>query len=285
MPAVEGSLKGRTALVTGANTGIGLVSARELARAGARVWIACRNQGKAEAAMQEIRRAVPDADLQFLALDLGNLGKVREAAQTFLDSAEPLHLLINNAGLAGSRGQTDDGFELAFGTNHLGPYLLTRLLLERIQASGNARIVFVASRSHYACKAIEWTEQTQTTKTVPGLREYSVSKLANVLTAKSLAKRLAGTDVTTYSLHPGVVASDVWRKVPQPFRWIMRQFMITNDQGALTTLHCATASSVAGETGLYYDKCAVKKPSRPARDEALAEELWQRSAAWVGLPG
>lgn len=284
MPGVQGSLKGRTALVTGANTGIGLVTARELARAGARVWIACRNQGKAEAAMQEIRQAVPAADLQFLALDLGNLAKVRQAAQTFLDSGEPLHMLVNNAGLAGSRGQTDDGFELAFGTNHLGPYLLTRLLLDRVKSSGGGRIVFVASRAHYRCKGIIWGDQTESTRTVAGLHEYGVSKLANVLTAKALAKRLTGTDVTTYSLHPGVVASDVWRRIPQPFRWLMTRFMITNDEGALTTLHCATSAAAAGETGLYYDKCAVKKPSRPARDEALAEELWQRSAAWVGLP-
>lgn len=283
MDGVAGSLKGRTALVTGANTGIGLVTARELARAGARVWMAARNQAKAEAAMQEIRQAVPGADLQFLALDLGNLAKVRQAAQTFLDSGEPLHILVNNAGLAGSRGLTDDGFELTFGTNHVGPFLFTRLLLERVQASAPARIVFVASRAHYQCKQLNLDDQRRLTAHVTGLPEYAASKLANVLTAKALAKRLAGTGVTVYSLHPGVVASDVWRQIPQPFRWIAKQFMISNDEGALTTLHCATAPEADQLSGEYFDKSAVKKPSRLARDEALAEALWKRSLQWVGL--
>lgn len=283
MSGVAVSLQGKTALVTGANTGIGLVTARELARAGARVWIACRNQAKAEAAMQEIRQAVPTADLQFLALDLGNLAKVRQAAQVFLDSGEPLHLLINNAGLAGSRGLTDDGFELTFGTNHLGPYLLTRLLLERLRASAPARVVFVASRAHYQCKHLDLEAQRQRTTHVTGLPEYAASKLANVLTAKALAKRLAGSGVTAYALHPGVVASDVWRQIPQPFRWIAKQFMISNDEGAATTLHCATAPGLEADNGAYFDKCAPKKPSRLARDESLADQLWQRSAQWLGL--
>lgn len=285
MAGVAVSLQGKTALVTGANTGIGLVTARELARAGARVWLAGRNQAKTEEAMQAIRQAVPGADLQFLALDLGNLAKVRAAAQTFLDSGEPLHILVNNAGLAGSRGLTDDGFELTFGTNHVGPFLLTRLLLPRVQASAPARVVFVASRAHYNCKRLDLDDQRRLTAHVTGLPEYAASKLANVLTAKALAKRLRGTGVGVYALHPGVVASDVWRQIPQPFRWIAKQFMLSNDEGALTTLHCATAPEAEGQSGEYFDKCAVKKPSRLARDEALAEALWQRTSEWVGLPG
>lgn len=278
------NLAGKTALVTGANTGIGLVTALELARAGARVWLGCRSEEKGAAAIAAIRLAVPSADLALLPLDLGSLEATRRAAERFLATGEPLHILVNNAGLAGSRGTTKDGFELHFGTNHLAPYLLTRLLLDRIQASGPARIVCVASKAHYQAKHLDLQDQQRTTQSSTGIAEYSVSKLCNVLFAKALAKRLEGTQVTVYSLHPGVVASDIWRRIPQPFRWIALRFMITVEEGARTSLYCATSPNVASESGLYYDNCAVKKPSRLARDAQLAEELWAKSATWVGLP-
>lgn len=284
MPAVTADLKGKTALVTGANTGIGLVTARELARAGARVWLACRSKDKADAAIASIKADVPTADLVFLPLDLGSFASVRKAAETFLATGEPLHLLINNGGMAGTRGLTSDGFELVWGTNHLGPYLLTRLLLDRVQASAPARIVCVASRAHYQSKGIPWGDVRSKTISTTSMDEYANSKLCNVLFAKGLAKRLAGSGVTTYALHPGVVASDIWRKIPQPFRWIALQFMITNEQGALTTLHCATSTQAGAETGLYYDKSATRKPSKLALDDALAEEVWAKSAEMVGLP-
>lgn len=283
-PLVAVELRGRTALVTGANSGIGWVTALELARAGARVWLACRSRDKAEAAMQAIRAQVPDANLAFLELNLGDLASVRQAAATFLATGEPLHLLVNNAGLAGQRGVTKDGFELHFGTNHLGPYLLTRLLAERVQQSAPARIVCVSSRAHYQAKQLDLSLVQQSTPTVMGLAEYAVSKLCNVLFAEALARRLTGKGVTVYALHPGVVASEIWRSIPQPFRWIALQFMITNEEGARTTLHCATAPELASETGLYYDKCKPRKASRLGRDEQLAEQLWQQSAAWAGLP-
>ncbi len=284
MSAVAANLTGKTALVTGANTGIGLVTARELARAGARVWLACRSKDKADAAIASIKADVPTADLVFLPLDLGSFASVRKAAETFLASGEPLHLLINNGGMAGTRGLTTDGFELVWGTNHLGPYLLTRLLLDRVQASAPARIVCVASRAHYQSKGIPWGDVRSKTISTTSMDEYANSKLCNVLLAKALAKRLAGSGVTTYALHPGVVASDIWRKIPQPFRWIALRFMITNEQGALTTLHCATSAQAAAETGLYYDKSATRTPSKLAGDEALAEEVWTKSAEMVGLP-
>ncbi len=283
MHPVTTSLRGKVALVTGANTGIGLVTARELARAGAKVWVACRSQAKAEAAMAEMRAAVPDAELVFLPLDLGSLDATRKAAHQFLASGDSLHLLVNNAGLAGFQGTTDDGFEIQFGTHHLGPDLFTRLLLDRVIASAPARIVNVASQGHYKSNGIPFDKLREKTRTVTGFPEYCDSKLANVLFTKALAQRLQGTGVTTYSLHPGVVASDIWRRLPQPLRWIAMRFMITNDQGALTSLHCATSPSVAEQSGLYYDKQTEKKPAKLARDPALAEELWLRSAQWVGL--
>lgn len=282
------AMQGKVVLVTGANTGIGEVTARELAGAGAKVWLACRNEGRAREAMARIRDVHPDADLHFLALDLGDLGSVRIAADAFLESEERLDVLINNAGLAGQRGQTAQGFEIAFGVNHLGHFLFTEQLTPLLVKSGTdadpSRIVIVASRAHTRVppkKGIDWEALEKPTKTVSGFPEYSVSKLANVLHAKALARRLEGKPVRVYSLHPGVVASDVWRKVPWPFRSIMKLFMITNEEGAQTTLHCATSPSVIGESGRYYDKSAPAEATALARDEALQEELWRRSEQWI----
>lgn len=285
---IENSLPliGRVALITGANTGIGLVTARELQKRGAHVFMACRSIGRARAALDSIRSALGTATgcvpIEVLALDLGDFDSVRQCARGFLERNMPLHLLINNAGLAGARGLTKSGFELAFGTNHLGHFLLTQLLLERIKGSGPARIVTVASRAHTRVSGIDWEAVCKPTKTMAGLPEYGVSKLANVLFSAELSRRLAGSGVTTYSLHPGVVASDVWRAVPWPFRSLIKLGMISVEEGAATTLHCATEVEAGRETGLYYDKCRVKAPSRVVgQDSALAAELWRRSEDWV----
>ena len=170
---------------------------------------------------------------------------------------------------------------MAFGTNHLGHFLLTQLLLDRLKASGPARIVTVASRAHTRVSGINFDNVCRPTKGRAALPEYGVSKLANVLFSAELGRRLAGTGVTTYSLHPGVVATDVWRELPQPFRAIAKLFMISTEEGAATTLYCATAPEIAAQTSLYYDKCAVKSPSKAGQDDALAAELWRRSEAWV----
>lgn len=277
----------RVAIVTGANTGIGEVTARELSRQGFHTFLACRNVDKAEQAKARMIAAVPTATIEILPLDLSSLAAVRESAASFVARGLPVHVLVNNAGLAGQRGLTKDGFELAFGVNHLGPFLFTRLIEERVKEaakqSGHARIVNVASRAHTRAKGIDWEAQRQPTKAVSGYPEYSVSKLCNVLFSAEHAKRLAGTGVHTYSLHPGVVASDVWREVPWPVRSIMKLWMISNEEGAKTQLHCATAPERANETGLYYDKCAPKEPTRVGRDEGLMRELWERSEAWAGL--
>lgn len=279
------SLQGRVALITGANTGIGLVTARELCAMGARVFIACRSTATGRGAIDTIRKAHPSAQVELLSLDLGDFDSVRRCADAFLKRDLPLHLLINNAGLAGAKGLTKSGFELAFGTNHVGHFLFTKLLLERIKASAAeavpARIVTVSSRAHYRASAIDWKNLQKPTATATALAEYSVSKLANALFSAELSRRLAGTGVNTYALHPGVVASDVWRSVPWPIRPLMKRWMITVEEGALTTLHCATSAEAAHETGLYYDKCKVRTPSTLAKDVALAAELWQRSEGWL----
>jgi retinol dehydrogenase 12 len=272
---------GRVALVTGANTGIGLVTARELAAQGAHVFIACRSLERGQEAINEIRTVVPSANVELLALDLGDLESVRACAMAFLARNLSLHLLINNAGLAGAKGFTKSGFEMAFGVNHVGHFLFTQLLLDRIKKSAPARIVTVSSRAHTRVSGIDWDAVTKPTQTTTGFQEYGVSKLANLLFSAELGRKLSGTGVTTYSLHPGVVASDVWRKVPWPFRSLMKLTMITVEEGAKTTLYCATSSDVANETGLYYDKCRVKEPTAVGQDAALAAELWRRSEAWV----
>lgn len=277
-------LAGRTYVITGGNSGIGKITARELARRGAHVILACRSEDKTRPVIDELVRETGNANIEYIHLDLADLASVRRCAEQLLARDMPIHGLINNAGLAGSRGTTKDGFELTFGTNHLGHYLLTRLLLERIKQSGPARIVNVASASHYQARGIDWAALRSSTKSVTGLREYAVSKLANVLFTKELAHQLEGTNVTTYALHPGVVATDVWRRVPGPMRWLMKRFMVTPEQGAQTSLRCATAPELANETGLYYDKDgSERRPSKLARDEALARELWTRSAEWTGL--
>lgn len=274
-------LSGKNAIVTGSNTGIGRVTAVELARAGARVWLACRSRDKTTPVLEEIERAGGKAE--FLALDLGDLAAVRASADAFLAQGLPLHLLVNNAGLAGQRGLTKDNFEQTFGVNHLGPFLFTNLLLDRIKQSAPARIVNVSSTAHYGAKSIDWTALQQPTKSVSGFPEYGVSKLGNVLFSAELARRLAGTGVTTYSLHPGAIASDIWRKVPWPLRPIVLLFLKSVEEGARTSLYCATSPELAAESGKYYDNCREKAASAVAGDAALATELWRRSAEWVGL--
>jgi NAD(P)-dependent dehydrogenase (short-subunit alcohol dehydrogenase family) len=213
-------------------------------------------------------------------LDLARFDAVRACAEQFAQLEIPLHVLINNAGVAGKRALTASGFELAFGVNHLGHFLLTQLLLPQLRAAGRARVVNVASKAHYDAPGIDWNAVTKKTRTITGLAEYSVSKLANVLFSAELARRVIGTGITSYSLHPGVVASDAWRHMPQPARWLYTRGMLSTEQGAQTTIFCASAPELASESGLYYDERRPKLPSRPAQDLALAAELWDRSADW-----
>lgn len=283
--ATTSDLRARTFIVTGANTGIGKITARELARGGAHVILACRSQDKTAVVIDEIKREIGNAHVEYVHLDLGDLASVRACAEALIARNVPFHGLINNAGLAGTRGLTKDGFELTWGTNHLGHYLFTRMLLDRLTQAGTARIVNVASKSHYDAKGIEWEAMRKPTKSVTGMHEYAQSKLSNVLFTKELARRLAGSGITTYAVHPGVVATDVWRRVPAPLRWVIKKFMITPERGAEASLRCATAPELAGETGRYYDVGGKERPPSPlAEDVALAATLWTTSAEWTGLP-
>jgi NAD(P)-dependent dehydrogenase (short-subunit alcohol dehydrogenase family) len=272
-------LTGRTFLITGANTGIGLATARALAARGGRVHLACRSPEKGQAAVAAIREATGSDDIAFLKLDLASLDSVREAARTFLALGEPLHVLINNAGLAGRRGLTKDGFELIFGVNHLGHFALTTALLEHLTSSG-ARIVNVASDAHFQAPGIDFDRLRRPAGNIAAMREYAVSKLCNVVFTQELARRLAGTGVTAYALHPGVVASDIWRRVPWPVRPLMTRRMLSIDEGARTSLYCATAPELAQVSGQYYENCADREPNPVATPE-LGARLWERSEQWV----
>src|SRR5690606_6805960 len=159
-----------------------------------------------------------------------------------------------------------------------------RLLLDRIAQTPGARIVNVASHSHYFAKKLDWNALRERAS-ITGLREYAVSKLANVLFTKELARRLEGTGVTVYAIHPGQVATNIWHRLPGPLRWLVTRSFLTPEQGAHSTLHCATSPEVAQESGLYYDERGrPKHPSRLAQDPELAKQLWVKSAEWTGLP-
>jgi NAD(P)-dependent dehydrogenase (short-subunit alcohol dehydrogenase family) len=272
---------GANVLVTGANTGIGRATALALAKQGARVILACRSEERTRPVLDEIAKSGGRAE--FLSLDLADLASVRACAATALARSEPLAILVNNAGLAGAHGLTKDGFELAFGTNHLGHYLLTRLLLPALEKSPEARVVNVSSEAHYRPTRIDWEAVRRPPATLTAFDAYAVSKLANVLFTRELARRVPPS-IHVYALHPGRVASDVWREVPWGVRHLMKLFMISNEEGARSVLHCATGDDVREQTGTYYDGRVERRPSRIARDDALAKELWDRSAAWTGLP-
>lgn len=275
----------QVALITGANTGIGRVTAMELGRRGMHVFLACRSLERTQPVLDEIHALCPAATAEWLPLELADFAAVRACAQAFLARGLPLHLLINNAGLAGTRGLTRSGFEYAFGVNHMGHFLLTQLLLDCVKRSaasaGHARIITVASRAHTRVNGIDWDALRQPTVTTTGWREYCVSKLANVLFSAELGRRLQGSGVSTYALHPGLIASDIWRRIPQPLRALGGLFMISNEEGAKTTLHCATSEAAKEESALYYNRCQAISPSGAGQDMKLAGELWRRSEDWA----
>lgn len=267
-----------SSLITGTNTGIGRATAAALAARGGRVVLAARSREKTMPVVNDLRARFPGTEIEFLEIDLADLHSVAAAASTVLGWRQPLDVLINNAGVAGATGLTKDGFEKTIGTNHLGHFVLTEMLLPLLTAAPAARIVNVSSEAHYGAKRIDFHALR-----TPGVRKtsfqaYSVSKLMNVLHAKELARR---TGLHTYALHPGVVATEIWRALPPWLQWVMKLFMISSEKGAETTLYCATAPELASASGRYYDKSREKEPAPLANDEALARELyeWSGSAA------
>jgi len=271
----------RVVLVTGANTGIGRAAALELARRGCTVVLASRSAERNAAAADAIRRATGSDAVHTVALDLASFASVRAAAAAFLDFDLPLHVLLNNAGLAGQPGLTDDGFERTFGVNHLGHFLLTQLLLDRLRASGPARVVQVASAAHLRARPLDYDALRRPARRTD-FGAYQASKLANVLFTVELARRLAGSRVDAYAVHPGVIASDIWRILPGPVRGLATRFMRSVEEGARPLVALAAHDDVGGVSGDYF---AGGRPARRhplAEDAAATRELWRRSAAWTG---
>ena len=300
-------LSGKTYIVTGANSGIGLVTAQQLARQGATVVMACRRVEAGERAAEEIRSELPAAKLEVMALDLGDLASVRAFAQAFQSRHTKLHGLVNNAGVMNApKGTTKDGFETQFGCNHLGHFLLTALLTDTLKASAPSRVVILSSSYHEQAMgregAIHFDDLNYRQRRYDGWEAYAQSKLANLLHAKQLARNLAGTGVTCVSVNPGWVRTNLIRNtMPVWGQNLMRPFlrlggMIEPWKGAQTTLHALLAPEVAdhsgeffSQTGIYKDKQSrrggwpLRSPNPIAHDDSVALRLWDVSETLVGL--
>jgi retinol dehydrogenase 12 len=258
------------AMVTGPTSGIGRAVAKELSRLGHHVIAAGRSKGKVDEVVGEIVAAGGSAEA--LIVDLASLTSVRDAAGDFVASGRQLDVLVNNAGVAVARGATADGFEIQFGVNHLGHFMLTRQLGPAFGAG--SRVVQVSSNMHYRAKAIDFERVTNRTRSTFGVPEYGVSKLANVLFVRELSRRHPELDV--YAVHPGTVNTGI-------FPWYVRPFLrglLTPEEGADTVVWCATAPGLVGKSGGYYARRTERVPSDVALDDHLAAELWWRSEEW-----
>ncbi|KAM3594990.1 uncharacterized protein V6R79_016627 [Siganus canaliculatus] len=285
------AMAGKTVIITGGNTGIGKATAMHLARKGARVILACRNQGKAEAAIADIQQETGSCDVLYMQLDLASLKSVRRFTEIFLKTESRLDLLINNAGLVAD-GRTEDGFGVQFGVNHLGHFLLTVLLLERLQEAGGGRVVTVSSMAHcwgqVDCEALAANRHLGTGRySWQFFQAYCNSKLCNVLFTHELAKRLRGTAATCYSVHPGVVRTELsrhvslWQKVfIEP---VAQLLFLDPEAGAQTTLHCCLQEGIEPLSGRYFSCCAVQEVGVRARDDVVARKLWEVSEKLCGL--
>ena len=279
-------MEGKVVIVTGANSGIGKVTARELARQGATVVLGCRNEGRGTAARDELRRDTGRTDIELLLVDLASEASIRDFAQEVLSRYDRLDVLVNNAGVYLPKRQTTmDGFEATFGINHLGTFLLTHLLLDRLKTTAPSRVVTLSSAGHMGGR-IDFDDLMAERRYVP-MRVYCNSKLANLLFARELARRLDGTGVTSNAVHPGAVGTEFAQDEPGLFNMAMKAFkpfILTPEKGARTTIHAASSPAVEGVTGEYFSRSKVARSSRTGRDMALAGRLWDVSLGLWDLP-
>jgi NAD(P)-dependent dehydrogenase (short-subunit alcohol dehydrogenase family) len=279
----EGSMANKTVVITGGNAGIGKETAVGLAGLGAHVVITARDAGRGAAALGEIRERSASDDVEVMALDLASTASIRNFAAAALDALPRIDVLVNNAGLVlGSRRVTEDGFETTFGVNHLGHFLLTDLLLDRLTQSQPSRIVVVASHAHKQARGGLDFDDLQAERRYRPFTVYGRTKLANILYTRELARRLEGSGVTVNALHPGFVASRFGKDgdigllgtVGMP---LARPFAISPEKGARTSIYLASSPEVAGVSGKYFFKCKQVTPSAAARDEVASTRLWQAS--------
>ncbi|WP_273733229.1 SDR family NAD(P)-dependent oxidoreductase [Mycolicibacterium septicum] len=284
---------GRTAIVTGANTGLGLETAKALAAKGAHVVLAVRNLEKGEAAVEWISRSVPNADLELQRLDLGSLKSVREAADEIRAGHDTIDLLINNAGvMTPPKETTEDGFELQFGTNHLGHFALTGLLLDRLLPVAGSRIVTVSSIGHRFSRGIRF-DDLQWERSYNRLQAYGQSKLANLLFTYELQRRLIGQHTAALAAHPGGSDTELARHLPRAAQRavpLLRPFFQEAAMGALPTLRAATDPGALG--GQYYgpDGLGEQKghpklvtSNERSYDIELQRRLWSVSEELTGV--
>ena len=289
-------LDGKTAIVTGANTGIGKETVVDLARRGARVIMACRSLKKGEAAKKDVVERTGSNNVIVKHLDLASLRSIRAFAEDINKNEARLDILVNNAGVMYPKEftKTEDGFELTMGVNHLGHFLLTNLLVDLLKKSAPSRVVVVSSLSHLegikkiAGEKLGLNYNKMTSNiSYGGTYAYEESKLANVLFARELARRLKGTGVTANSLHPGSISTDIQNTLPgwwaYPLRFFLNIVGKTIEEGAQTQIYLAVSEEVEGVTGLYFADCKETEPSKNAQDNVAAKKLWEVSAKLVGL--
>jgi len=281
-------LDGQVVVITGANSGIGRETALQLSLLGAKVIMGCRDPKRAGNAVDYIKANNKNAVLSVIQLDLSSLESVRDFAKKVSQKETNIDILINNAGIAGTpESQTKEGFEMHFGTNHLGHFLLTLLLLPLLKSAPKARVVSVAS-GLYKVGEIHFDNINLRDGAYAPMKAYNQSKLANVLFTRELAKRLGpNSTISTYSLHPGVVKTDI-AKTDKLYERILINIMssllfLTPHMGAQTSLYCALEDSIENETGFYYANCKKVDFKPIAMDDKTAEKLWELSTDLVNL--
>jgi retinol dehydrogenase 12 len=269
-------------VITGASTGIGLATAAALAKQKARLFLAGRNAQKHAQAIAKLTSSTGNASIEFIEVDFADLATVKPAAQNFLAKNLPLHVLINNAGLAAAHSLSKQGFELTFAVNHLAPFLFTQLLKPTLDNAKQARVVNVASRASEGINSFSLEHVREVARSRGSLKEYAHSKLANVLFTVEAGRRWAPDGIHSYALHPGVIASDIWRMFPWPLRPLITAFMKSTEQGAIASVRCATDPALAEHNGRYYGEDGNERRANPlSSDRALAELLWTKSDEWV----
>lgn len=286
MATIDADLTGKTALVTGATNGIGKAAARALAAMGAEVVLVGRNRALTESTVAELKRETGNEKIDHLVADLSVQAEVRKLAADFLDSGRPLHILLNNAGaIFPERIESIDGIEMTFALNHLGYFLLTDLLLDRMRQSAPARIVNVASAAHRAARhGIDFADIEARQKYAP-FGAYGQSKLANILFTRELARRLDGSGITVNCVHPGFVATRfAHANAFYNFAMaLMRPFQRSIAKGSRTSIYLCAAPAVANVSGEYFADCKIAQPTEFGRDDAAARRLWELSERMVGV--
>ena len=278
-------MAGKTVLITGATSGIGRATALGLARMGAHLAITGRDRVRTEDAAREIR-AAGGGQADMLVAELSSQSEVRRLAEEVLQSLSRIDVLINNVGgYWDTRHVTVDGLERTFALNHLAPFLLTNLLLDKLKQSAPARVVMVSSNAHAAGR-IDFGD-LQGERSYSGARAYSQSKLANILFSYELARRLPATSVTANALHPGLVNTSFGAEDPAGVQKLLvpllRPFMKSPARGAATSIHLASAADLERVTGRYFANSKPTRSSKPSYDEAAAARLWQVSGDLVDL--